>query len=104
MVELRGLRSKTRLDISQTLSIGQLGEHHAQILIETREALDLVLPGVARRAGLDASIDSAAGTAVTVREGESMFKSRHRKYATFRNMFNNLNEPSRSTLGHYRLY
>ena len=33
-----------------------------------------------------------------------MFKSRPRKYGTFRNMFNNLNEPSRSTLGHYWLF
>jgi hypothetical protein len=52
------------------------------------------------RAGLDASIDSAAGTAVTVREGKSMFKSRPRKHGTFCIMFNNLNASSPSTLGH----
>ena len=30
-----------------------------------------------------------------------MFKSRPRKYEIFCNMFNNLKDPSRSTLGHY---
>ena len=38
--------NKARIDISQALSEGQLRESHAQILIETREAFDLVLPGV----------------------------------------------------------
>jgi hypothetical protein len=52
-------------------------------------------------AGLDASIDSAAGTAVTVREGQSTFKSRPRKYAAFFNMFKSLNPSFASTLGHY---
>jgi hypothetical protein len=42
--------------------------------------------------------DSAARTAVTVREGESMFKSRPRKYGAFCIIFNNLNASSRSTL------
>jgi hypothetical protein len=50
MIELRRLGSKTRLDIPQTLSIGQLREGHAQVLIQTREALDLVLPGITRHA------------------------------------------------------
>jgi hypothetical protein len=36
-----------------------------------------------------------------VREAESMFKSRPRKYGIFYIMFNNLNVPSQSTLGHY---
>jgi hypothetical protein len=36
-----------------------------------------------------AQIDSAAGTAVTVREGESTFISRPRKYGSFCIVFNN---------------
>ena len=38
VIELRRLRSKARLDISQALSIGQLCEGHAQVLVQTREA------------------------------------------------------------------
>jgi hypothetical protein len=121
VVKLRGLGSKARLDIPQTLPIRELREGHAQVLIEAREAFDLVLSGVARhasapggtssaedaastakkRAGLDASIDSAAGTADTVREGESMFKSRPRKYVDFCFIFIDLSAYAGSTLGHY---
>ena len=43
VIELGGLRSQARLDIAQALPVGQLRKGHAQILIETREALDLVL-------------------------------------------------------------
>jgi hypothetical protein len=53
------------------------------------------------RAGLDASIDSAAATAVTAREVELTFKSRPRRYGLSAIMFNNLNASPRSTLEHY---
>ncbi len=116
MIELRRLRSKARLDISQTVSVGQLREGHAQVLIETREALDLVLPRITREATAERRLRKMAHQLrkpelalmhrVTprrgpVREGESMFKSRPRKYRTFCIMFNNLTASSRSTLGHY---
>jgi hypothetical protein len=38
------------LDVAQALSVGQLGKRHAKILIEAREALDLVLAAIARHA------------------------------------------------------
>ena len=50
MVELGGLRPQARFDVAQALAIGQLRKCHAQILIETGEALDLVLALVARHA------------------------------------------------------
>ena len=43
MIELGGLRSQTRLNIAQALPVRQLRKGHAQVLIQTREALDLVL-------------------------------------------------------------
>jgi hypothetical protein len=40
MVELLALGSKTRLDISKTLAVGQLSEGHDSKLVETRETFD----------------------------------------------------------------
>ena len=48
MIELGGLRSQARLNIAQALPVRQLRKGHAQVLIQTREALDLVLAGVVR--------------------------------------------------------
>jgi len=42
VVEVALLGTQTRFDIAQTLSIGQLGRCHAEVLIETIKALDLV--------------------------------------------------------------
>ena len=53
VIELRRLGSQARLDISQTLPEGQLGEGHAHVLVETRKALDLVLPGIASDAAAE---------------------------------------------------
>ena len=50
VVELARLRSQTRFDVAQALAIGQLSKGHAQILVETGKALDLVLSAVARHA------------------------------------------------------
>lgn len=50
MIELAALRSRAGFDVAQALAIGQLREGHAQVLIEAREALDLVLGLVARDA------------------------------------------------------
>jgi hypothetical protein len=89
---------ETGLDIPHGLSVVKLRERHAQVLIETAEALDLVFVRVPRhapaerrqrkmahqfaqkRAGLGASSDSATSNAITVRGGNSMFKSRPMKY------------------------
>ena len=40
VVELVGLRSQARFDIAQAFAVGQLGERHAQILIEARERFE----------------------------------------------------------------
>ena len=45
------LRTQARFDVAQALAIGQLGEGHAEVLVETREPLDLVLAGSALRIG-----------------------------------------------------
>ncbi len=50
VVELARLRAQTRFDVAQAFSIGQLSKRHAEILIETRKAFDLVAPAVARHA------------------------------------------------------
>ena len=47
VVELGGLAAQTGFDVAQTLAIGQLGERHAQKLVETSEVFDLVLSVVA---------------------------------------------------------
>jgi hypothetical protein len=47
VVELALLGPQTRFDIAQALSVSQLGKRHAEVLIETREALDLVVSIVA---------------------------------------------------------
>ena len=47
VIELGDLTAQTGFDIAQTFPIGQLRKGHAQIVIETREVLDLVLPVVA---------------------------------------------------------
>jgi hypothetical protein len=46
MVELAALCSKTDLDIPEAFSIGQLGESHAQVLIQTGEPVNLPVPFV----------------------------------------------------------
>jgi len=43
VVKLGGCGSKTRFDISETLSISQLGKRHGEKLIPAREALDFVV-------------------------------------------------------------
>jgi len=43
VIELGGLGSQTRFDISETLSIGQLGKRHGEKLLPTRKALDFVV-------------------------------------------------------------
>lgn len=43
VTELGGLRAQARLNIAQTLPVRHLRKGHAQVLIQTREALDLVL-------------------------------------------------------------
>ncbi len=43
VIQLRYLRAQTGFDIAQALSERELGKGHAQILVETRETLDLVL-------------------------------------------------------------
>jgi hypothetical protein len=48
VIELGDLAAQAGFDIAQTFSIGQLRKGHAQIVIETREVLDLVLPVVVR--------------------------------------------------------
>ena len=53
VIELGALRTQTRLDVAQALAIGQLREGHAQVLVETREPLDLVLARVARDAAME---------------------------------------------------
>ena len=50
MIELRLVCPRAGFDIAQALSPCELRECHAQILIETREALDLVLAVVASNA------------------------------------------------------
>lgn len=50
MIELGALRAKTCFDVAQAFTIGQLRESHAQVLIEAREAFDLVLALVASNA------------------------------------------------------
>jgi len=50
VVQLARLRTQTRLDVEQTLSIGQLSKGHAKILIEARKALDLVFSAIGRNA------------------------------------------------------
>jgi len=46
------LHTQTRFDVAQALAIGQLREGHAEVLIETREPLDLVLAGIPRDAAV----------------------------------------------------
>jgi hypothetical protein len=48
VVQLLALRPQARLDVAQTLAVGQLGERQAQKLLEAAEALDLVLAPVRR--------------------------------------------------------
>jgi len=43
VIKLRALGTKTRLDIAQTVPIGQLREGHAQELIQARERFHLPL-------------------------------------------------------------
>jgi hypothetical protein len=48
VIELGGLGAKARFDVAQTLSVSQLREGHAQVLVEAGEALDLVFACVTR--------------------------------------------------------
>ena len=48
VIELVALRAQARFDVAQALAVGQLGERHAQKLIEAGEALDLVLAAIRR--------------------------------------------------------
>ena len=50
MVELGVLGSQAGLDIANALTLGELSESHAQVLVETGEAFDLVVTAVARDA------------------------------------------------------
>src|SRR5262249_10261619 len=50
VVQLARLCAQARFDVAQTVSIGQLSERHAEVLVETRKALDLVRSAIARDA------------------------------------------------------
>ncbi len=50
VVELARLCAQAGFDVAQTVSIGQLSECHAEILVETGKALDLVRSAIARHA------------------------------------------------------
>jgi hypothetical protein len=50
MVELAALCSQARFDVAQAFPILQLREGHAEVLIEARKALDLVLGSTTRDA------------------------------------------------------
>ena len=50
VVQLARLRAQARFDIAQTFPVGQLSERHAEVLVETRKALDLVRSAIARHA------------------------------------------------------
>jgi len=50
VVEFSFLGSQARFDVAQALSIGQLGERHREILVETGKGLDLVRSAIARHA------------------------------------------------------
>lgn len=52
VIELGALHTQTRFDVAQALAIGQLREGHAEVLVETRESLDLVLAGIAHDAAV----------------------------------------------------
>ena len=47
VIELGALRPQAGLDVAQALAVGQLGEGHAEILIEAGKALDLVVAAIA---------------------------------------------------------
>jgi hypothetical protein len=46
---------QARFDVSETLAIGQLGEGHAEELIETEEVLDLAVAAVSADTRLEAA-------------------------------------------------
>ena len=50
VVELARLCAQAGFDVAQTVSIGQLSECHAEVLVETGKALDLVRSAIARHA------------------------------------------------------
>ena len=60
VVELGALGAQTGFDITQTFTIGKLRERHAQILIETGKALDLVVAVIA----LDAATEAVHGKVI----------------------------------------
>ena len=51
VIEFGTLHTQTRFDVA-ALAIGQLREGHAEVLVETREPLDLVLAGIAHDAAV----------------------------------------------------
>ena len=53
MVELAPLRSQASLDVAQALAVGELGEGHAEILVEAGEARGLVITAIARHAATE---------------------------------------------------
>ena len=53
VVELGSGGSEIDLDVSKALAIGQLGEGHAEELIEARELLDLVVATISIDARLE---------------------------------------------------
>jgi len=54
VVELGMLGAQAGFDVAQALAIGELRKGHAQILVETAEALELVLAAIARDAASQA--------------------------------------------------
>ena len=47
MIKLVVLGTKRGFDVSQTFSIGELGEGHAQVLVETGKTFDLAVAAIA---------------------------------------------------------
>jgi hypothetical protein len=60
VIQLVALGTKTSLDISKTLSVGELSKSHTEVLIETTEVPYLVLASVA----LDAPSKSMKGKVI----------------------------------------
>jgi hypothetical protein len=52
VIKLGALSAQARFDVAQALTIGQLCEGHAQVLIKAGEPLDLVFTGIAGNAAM----------------------------------------------------
>jgi hypothetical protein len=118
VVQLGCLTAQAGFDVAQALPIGQLGEGHAQVLVETGEVLDLVFPVVA---GDTAAKGGQRQMRHDLREDEfarvhergpqsgwknpemlrATFKSRPASNTEYPQSFNLLYDPSVRTLGHY---